>query len=199
MGNYNVGTGVDDHSQLGVLKQWNYAPRTEIFPDKCGKLYGSMGEFHPTYASPNKPLAVFTPDMCRTLEIDFKEEVDVHGVKGFKYVGGERLVDNGTRYPENSCFCAGECMPSGVLNISNCRFGTPVFMSYPHFLHADPYYVSHVDGMKPSPDKHELFVVIEPVRIFGKYQSKFWQIFIRVFFFNFRQLDFPLNYELVYK
>lgn len=124
-----------------------------------------MGEFHPTNASPKKPLRVFTPDMCRTLEIDFEEEVDIHGVKGFKYVGGEKLVDNGTRYPENSCFFTGQPLKSGVLNISSCRYGTPVFMSYPHFLFADPYYVNQIEGMKPVEEKHKLYVVIEPVSL----------------------------------
>lgn len=48
------------------------------------------------------------------------------------------------------------------MNISACRFGSPVFMSYPHFYKADPYYVEQIDGMMPEQDKHEFYMVLEP-------------------------------------
>lgn len=156
-------TGVDDFSQLGTIKNWNFNPRTEFFPDKCGELYGSMGEFYPSHLTREKSVSVFTPDMCRTLNFDYEKDIDVHGVKAYKYVGGPKLVDNGTMYPENTCYCAGECMPSGVLNISACRYGSPVYMSFPHYLHADPFYREQIVGMKPVKEKHEFYVGLEPV------------------------------------
>ena len=53
-------------------------------------------------------------------------------------------------------------MPSGVMNISSCRFGSPVFMSYPHFYSADDYFINQVDGMSPDKSKHEFYMVLEP-------------------------------------
>lgn len=55
-------------------------------------------------------------------------------------------------------------MPSGLFNVSSCRFGAPVFMSFPHFYNADPFYSQQVDGMKPDKNKHEFFVALEPVK-----------------------------------
>lgn len=37
-----------------------------------------------------------------------------------------------------------------------------MFLSYPHFYDADPYYLSEVDGLKPNKEKHELYLVLEP-------------------------------------
>lgn len=68
----------------------------------------------------------------------------------------------GTLYPENKCFCGGRCVPSGVMNVSSCWFDAPVFMSYPHFYNADPYYVDALVGMQPKQEDHELYVVLEP-------------------------------------
>lgn len=68
----------------------------------------------------------------------------------------------GTIYPENKCFCGGECVPSGVMNISSCRFGSPVFMSYPHFYNGDPMYINQVEGLNPKKSDHEFYMILEP-------------------------------------
>lgn len=87
----------------------------------------------------------------------------MEGITAYKYSGGERMMDNGTLFEENSCFCEGECMPSGVLNISSCRFGTPVFMSFPHYFNADPFYANQVIGLNASKEKHQFYMALEPV------------------------------------
>lgn len=48
------------------------------------------------------------------------------------------------------------------MNISSCRFGTPVFMSYPHFYGADEFYVNQVEGLNPSESKHKFYMTLEP-------------------------------------
>ena len=84
-------------------------------------------------------------------------------MNGFKYVADSNLFDNGTNVTGNECFCNGQCLPSGVLNISTCRYGAPVFTSYPHFYRADKAYLSAVNGLKPNKSKHENYVALEPV------------------------------------
>lgn len=161
---YNVDTGETDITQIGKLKYWNYEDTNGAFEDECGQLKGSAGEFYPPHLTKNDEISLFTPDMCRSIPLDFTEEVSIHGIDGFKFTGGDRSVDNGTKYPENWCYSVGERVPSGTLNISSCRFGTPVFMSYPHFYNADPYYLNLLEGMKPEKDKHELYMTLEPVK-----------------------------------
>lgn len=136
-----------------------------MYKGKCSQVYGSAGELYPPEQK-KESIDVFTPDMCRSIPFDFEEEVDVYGVLGYKFTASERLVDNGTKYPENECYFDGrnEFYPSGVFNISACRYSSPVFMSYPHFYGADEYFKRQVDGMEPSQEKHESSVTLEPVR-----------------------------------
>lgn len=164
-GVFNMHTGEGDLMKLGKLMNWNYNSRTDYFADTCGMINGSAGELYPQKLTKEEPISLFTPDLCRSLPLYYEMEAKVHGLNGFMYSGGERTVDNGTKYPDNWCFCGGECVPSGVLNISACRYGTPVFMSFPHFYGADPFYLNQVEGMKPSEEKHKFFMTMEPVRI----------------------------------
>lgn len=52
--------------------------------------------------------------------------------------------------------------PSGVFTLAPCKFNAPIYMSMPHFLDADPYYGSRVDGLKPDASKHEFYLDLEP-------------------------------------
>uniref|UniRef100_A0A182W0M9 Scavenger receptor class B n=1 Tax=Anopheles minimus TaxID=112268 RepID=A0A182W0M9_9DIPT len=162
IGHYNIHTGVEDIAMLGKMGEWNYKPRTDFFEGNCGMLNGSAGEFFPPGLSKDQPIELFTPDMCRSLPLDFEEEVTIHGQKAYKYSGDRRAIDNGTLYPETACFSAGEIVPSGVLNISSCRFGTPVFVSFPHYYGADPFYLDQVEGLNPSKEKHQFYMSLEP-------------------------------------
>lgn len=101
----------------------------------------------------------------RSLTFNYTEDVNVHGVKGYRYTGGREIVDNGTLNADNKCFCGGECLPIGVVNASSCRYGAPAFVSYPHFYQADPMYRQLIEGMKPNGDKHKFYISLEPVRI----------------------------------
>ena len=44
------------------------------------------------------------------------------------------------------------------------RYGAPVFISQPHFLNADPYYLSLVQsGLSPDPTLHGTSFKVEPL------------------------------------
>jgi scavenger receptor class B, member 1 len=162
-GDFNANTGADDLSKVDKIRKWNYEPSTNFFKGECAELFGSAGEFIPPGVTKDQVVSVFSPEMCRSVLLDYEGERDIHGVKTFKFSGGDRTVDNGTLYPENQCYCSGDCVPSGLFNVSSCRFGTPVFMSFPHFYNADPFYHEQVDGMKPDKEKHQFFMSYEPV------------------------------------
>lgn len=52
-----------------------------------------------------------------------------------------------------SGFCVPECVPNGVYSIEPCT-AAPLYISLPHFLGADPFYLSQVSGLEPQEDKH---------------------------------------------
>lgn len=151
-----------DISQFGAVKRWNKKPRIDHYPDECGELGGSGGEFYPPQQTKEEPVVIFNPEICRGIRLDYSNEVEVQGIKGYKYSGGDQTFDNGTKYPEQKCFNLGDVVPAGVTNISSCRFGTPAFMSFPHFYAADSYFLDNVNGVHPSKDKHEFYIVLEP-------------------------------------
>lgn len=61
-----------------------------------------------------------------------------------------------------NCYCNGECTPSGLINITECRFGAPVFISLPHFYKA-PSVLDQVEGLSPNERDHSFSITLEPV------------------------------------
>lgn len=162
-GHYNMHTGDGDMSRIGKVELWDYRNYTDFFPRECGLINGSAGEFYPPKQQRDQPISFFSPDMCRSIAFDYAEDQVVNGINGYKYSGGKRTVDNGTVYPENECFSEGQSVPSGVMNVTSCRMGTPVFMSFPHYYASDPYYLNQVEGLSPNQSKHEFYMILEPM------------------------------------
>ncbi|XP_055608808.1 protein peste-like [Uranotaenia lowii] len=161
-GVFNMDIGKDDSSKYGMIKAWNYKTQAPFADGECGKFRGFNGEIFPTKLRKDQPLKIFTPEMCRMVSFEFEQEEDVHGVIGYRFVGNARTVDNGSLYAENQCNHGGEFMPSGLINITECRLGAPFYISFPHFYQADPFYKSHVQGMNPDKERHQFFITIEP-------------------------------------
>lgn len=61
------------------------------------------------------------------------------------------------------CYCGGECTPSGLINVTACRFGAPVFISLPHFYKADPILLDPIEGLTPSDKDHGFTITLEPM------------------------------------
>lgn len=163
-GDYGVSTGVDNISELGKIKTFNNMTKLPFYEGECNKLKGSAGEFFSPAPSKVDPLYYFIAEMCRSIPYDYEKDVEVHRVRGRRYSIGTRALDNGTKFEENQCFATNESMPSGVMNISICNFGHPVFISLPHFYQADPIYLENINGLSPLKEKHEAFITLEPVR-----------------------------------
>jgi hypothetical protein len=149
---------------LGSIESFNEKRSHEFYTGKCSKLEGTTGELFPPNLTPDS-INLFMGDLCRTIPYDFEEEIEIHGIKGYKFAAGERAVDNGTKYPENLCYNQGnaENFPSGVMNISACRYSSPTFMSYPHFYNADEFYLNDTKGLSPNKESHQSYFVLEPV------------------------------------
>ncbi|XP_054264335.1 protein peste-like isoform X2 [Macrosteles quadrilineatus] len=160
---FNLDTGEKDISQLGVIKSWNGKINSGFYSGKCGEIKGFTGDlFPPGYVGRDTRLNLFSQDLCRTLPFDYTGNAEVEGIQGLRYTAGLHLIDNGSLDPDNSCYCNGECVPPGFLNLTSCRFGAPVFVSYPHFHQAHPVFLKRVEGLEPDPERHEFYFSIEP-------------------------------------
>lgn len=60
----------------------------------------------------------------------------------------------------------GECLPAGLLDISECYYGFPIALSYPHFLDTDEKVASQIEGLTPNRSRHETYFYVQPVSWF---------------------------------
>jgi hypothetical protein len=114
-------TGQDDIKKFGEMGEWNYENTTKFYDSYCAKVNGSAGEFFPPKQAKGQ-ISLFSPDVCRTLTLNYKEEVEVDGISGYRYWGDDSMFDNATSRPDNWCFCpSGDCPPNGAIDISTCK------------------------------------------------------------------------------
>lgn len=161
-GHFNIDTGKNGIFELGKSRRWNFQKETPYYPSPCNEVKGSGGEFYPPGQTQDKPISFFNGEICRYLDLYFTEEEEINGLKVNKYAATAQSVDNGTTHSEYSCFSYGDSLPSGVMNVSACRYGAPVVVSFPHFHAADPYFLQFVDGLKPDEEKHQFYIKMEP-------------------------------------
>lgn len=163
-GRFNIFTGADDISKLGVMDLWNNENRSPYYRGNCGMINGTTGELWPKL-SEKQDITVFATDVCRSISLVPDASYENYGIEGFRWVGDERVFDNGINYPPASCWCTGEhCpdLPYGVMNVSDCKFGAPAFISYPHFYLAAPTFTRNIDGLNPNKNDHEFSIALEP-------------------------------------
>ncbi|EFN76142.1 Protein croquemort [Harpegnathos saltator] len=161
-GTFNMLTGSSNLYELGQVREWNYDNKTNYYKNSCGTIRGTNGDLWPPLMD-NNTVSVFINDICTSLDLVFENTTTFQGVTGRKYIGNDRMLDNGNIVASRQCYCPnGNCGLSGTLNISSCKFGAPAFVSMPHFYLADSTYINAVTGMKPNRQKHELSMVIEP-------------------------------------
>ncbi|XP_055598706.1 protein croquemort-like [Uranotaenia lowii] len=166
-GVFTMKTGEDSLENTGEITLWNGASSTGMYRGECGLVHGTSGELWPVSYTNKTNVTIFASDVCRSLNLKYAEQIVVHDLEGTKYVGDDSLFDNGVKYPEAECWCNSapeKChdLKPGVFNASACKFGSPTFVSFPHFYLADPSYINSIEGMKPNKTKHEFYVGIEP-------------------------------------
>ncbi|XP_023716223.1 protein croquemort isoform X2 [Cryptotermes secundus] len=175
-GVFNMHTGTDNLNLLGIMDAWNYEQYPPYYDGECARITGSTGELFPPLENVDK-VALFAPELCSSLDLVKSDDpYSKHGLEAYRFIGDDRALDNGTKYPDNRCYCAKrqiigtheisacteECAPSGVRSISKCRFGAPAYISFPHFYKADPSYLLNIRGLNPKQDLHEFYVAVEP-------------------------------------
>lgn len=180
-GTFNMNTGENDIFQMGMLNKWNDQTKTNFYSGGCSAINGTTGELWPPKLNHEKDLTLFVSDICRSVSLAPTGETVVrHGVTGSKWIGDYRVFDNGENYEPNTCFCTGpaeDCpdLKPGVYNVSDCRFGAPAFISYPHFYLGDPSYADAFEGLNATQEKHEFSMALEastgvPVEVAARMQ-----------------------------
>jgi len=169
-GTYSMWTGATSIDKVGQISEWNFFPKIDeaIYPDKCGELTGSAGEFFPPGRGKDY-VDFFSPDLCRSIRFEYDEKTNVEGASGYKYKLGKDFVSNSTCNPENGCYNPSPApdhnLPNGFHNVTACKFQAPAYISYPHFMDVDPMIIDqfHEDSkFNPDPEKHTSYLSLDP-------------------------------------
>ena len=143
------------------MHTWNYTD-TWWWPKSCGQVKGGAGEFYPPGLDKTF-IEMYSNDLCRSLKFNFsRDEVYVKGISSYEFTADKYFFANATENPDNACFDS-EDIPSGVFDVSACRFGAPVFISLPHFYLADSFYADKIQsGLAPNASLHSTVFRVEP-------------------------------------
>lgn len=169
-GVYTIFTGAADITRLGEIDVYNGSRSLTYWSSPWANLInGSDGTLSPPFQQDSTQMPMFSSDICRSVFGVYQKTVSTkQDIQLRRFVGSAKELENASANPDNIGFCTPQtkCLPSGLLNISNCQivdyFHIPVVVSFPHFYLADPSIQSSVYGLHPVPEEHQTAVDVEP-------------------------------------
>ncbi|CAG4949589.1 unnamed protein product [Parnassius apollo] len=132
-------------------------------PDVCpDRLFGSTeGVMYHQYLTRQDVLLYWRKSVCKLMPLYFESEIVIDNVPVYRYNLSEIVferVTNGT-----DCYDTVPSLPSGLSDASKCYYGFPMTVSYPHFYTGSPPKDHYVTGLTPDRQKHNSYVVVEPL------------------------------------
>lgn len=166
-GRFNMYTGHKDATRLGIVSMWNGRSSVPFYKNGCGMINGTTGELWPQQLESNESISIFITDVCRSLPLMHQDEYELFGITAKRWTADGRVFDNGQNHPDAMCFCTNDAdscpdLQPGVMNLSDCQFGAPAFVSFPHFYLANESYLEAIDGLQPNKEDHEFSISLEP-------------------------------------
>ncbi|XP_026533018.1 platelet glycoprotein 4-like [Notechis scutatus] len=167
-GPYQIYNGKDDINKVGIIQSYKNNRTVDYWESYCGMVNGTDGaSFHP-FISKSEELYFFSSDICRSMFVTFESEKTVKEILVYRFAVPLTIFSSPTTNPDNICFCTDmelsrNCTLSGILDLSTCKEGKPVYITLPHFLHASEELFHDVEGLKPVEEEHNIFLDVEPV------------------------------------
>ncbi|EPY78380.1 platelet glycoprotein 4 [Camelus ferus] len=98
----------------------------------------------------------------------FGAEINLKGIPVYRFIVPSMAFASPLQNPDNHCFCtenviSKNCTLYGVLDISKCKEGKPVYISLPHFLHGSPELAIPIEGLNSNEEEHRTYLDVEPV------------------------------------
>ncbi|KFU92731.1 Platelet glycoprotein 4 [Chaetura pelagica] len=180
-GLYRVYTGAEDIKKTAIIESYKNKRNLSYWEGHCDMVNGTDGASFPPFVKKNQVLRFFSSDICRSIYGVFQGKQNVKGISLYRFAVPREAFASPTEVGDNYCFCTDEvisqnCTLAGVLDISACKAGRPVFISLPHFLHASDSILHDVEGLSPNEQEHETFLDIEPTTGFTLQFAKRLQV-----------------------
>lgn len=194
-GEFVYHTGKKNYLDYGRIDTWmGQKIMTYWATNQSNMINGSDGSaFHP-FLNKDERLRVFTPDLCRSIYMQFEKEVSVRGIPAYRFTPPRDVLANATNNPDNEGFCLDKnnCLDDGVLHVGVCRKGAPVVVSFPHFYLGAQKYIDAIEGISPVHEEHQTYLDLNPTTGLPVRASKKAQINIKLD----RVSSFPMTEKL---
>uniref|UniRef100_A0A3B5AAG5 Platelet glycoprotein 4 n=1 Tax=Stegastes partitus TaxID=144197 RepID=A0A3B5AAG5_9TELE len=160
-GTFNVFTGKDDISKVGIIDRWKGEKKLSFWNDTyCDMLNGTGMTFHPE-------LHLQDILIIMSVSASYEETVNLKGIDVYRYSLLPSTLASPVDNPDNHCFCRSQevtknCTVAGVLDLGSCQDGQPIYISLPHFLHGSKSLLTAVKGLNPNEEEHKTFLDVEP-------------------------------------
>ncbi|XP_015250048.1 PREDICTED: platelet glycoprotein 4 [Cyprinodon variegatus] len=167
-GYYNVFTGKDDITKVGQIDMWRQSRSLGFWNDTyCDMINGTDASSFAPFVDKEEPLFFFSSDICRSVSASYEQTVNLKGIDVYRYSLLPSTLASPVDNPDNKCFCSNmkvtkNCTLAGVLDVSTCQQGQPIYISLPHFLHGSESLVKDVLGLNPNEEHHKTFLDVEP-------------------------------------
>ncbi|XP_075462825.1 lysosome membrane protein 2 [Ascaphus truei] len=165
-GEYVFMSGSEDYMEFTQVVEWRGRNTLDWWTsDSCNMINGTDGtSFHPLI-NKDDTIYMFSSDLCRSLYAVYESSANVKKIPVYRFSPPEMVFANVSVNPNNAGFCvpAGNCLPSGLLNVRKCKQGAPIILSSPHFYQAAEALVKDIVGMHPNKEDHETFLDINPL------------------------------------
>ncbi|KAM5236983.1 platelet glycoprotein 4 isoform 2-T2 [Ctenodactylus gundi] len=184
-GVYKVFNGKEDISKVAIIDTYKGKRNLSYWPSYCDMINGTDAASFPPFVEKSQILRFFSSDICRSIYAVFGSEVNLKGIPVYRFVLPSKAFASPFQNPDNDCFCtekiiSNNCTSYGVLDISKCKEGKPVYISLPHFLHASPDVLEPIEGLNPNEEEHRTYLDVEPVTGFTLHFAKRLQVNILV-------------------
>ncbi|XP_029300539.1 lysosome membrane protein 2-like isoform X2 [Cottoperca gobio] len=164
-GEFIYRTGQQNYMEYGHVETWKGKSELNFWTsNQSNSINGSDGSaFHPLLEK-NERIYIFTPDLCRSIYMEFEKDVEVKGIPAYRFTPPRSVLASKEENPANEGFCVSprECLGTGLLKVSPCRKGAPVVASFPHFYLGEDKYVAAIGGMSPQREHHQTFLDLNP-------------------------------------
>ncbi|KAI2546439.1 CD36 molecule [Homo sapiens] len=180
-GVYKVFNGKDNISKVAIIDTYKGKRNLSYWESHCDMINGTDAASFPPFVEKSQVLQFFSSDICRSIYAVFESDVNLKGIPVYRFVLPSKAFASPVENPDNYCFCTEKiisknCTSYGVLDISKCKEGRPVYISLPHFLYASPDVSEPIDGLNPNEEEHRTYLDIEPITGFTLQFAKRLQV-----------------------
>ncbi|KAE8630968.1 hypothetical protein XENTR_v10001036 [Xenopus tropicalis] len=165
-GEYIFLSGEKDYLEFTQIAEWKGQKALNWWTtETCNMINGTDGtSFHPLL-NKDDTIYMFSSDLCRSIYAVYESSENIKDISVFRFSPPASVFANVSVNPQNKGFCVpeGNCLPSGLLNVSICKEGAPIVLSSPHFYQADENVINSIRGMKPVKEHHMTFLDLNPL------------------------------------